>query len=74
MKQKNMILSFPLTVGRVPSMSRTTIINHPSDVAHVQIEIDQCNTTHLTQQNHGLPSYFKVMREGMPPSSFVEDS
>lgn len=66
-REKNMSLSFPLTVVTVPSMLTN---NRSVSVTHAQIEIDPWSH----EQTHDLPSYFQVIREGMPPSPFVEDN
>ncbi|CAO3683002.1 unnamed protein product [Rhizopus stolonifer] len=66
-REKNMSLSFPLTVVTVPSRLTN---NRSVSVTHAQIEIDPWNH----EQTHDLPSYFQAIREGMPPSPFIEDN
>lgn len=84
-KERNMSLSFPLTVGTVPKL-RSSIDNEDQprmsvyDV-HVRQELDQWLLTPDEQYNtpffddcSKLPSYRDALREGNPPSPFLEDN
>lgn len=78
-----MSLSFPLTVGTVPrvrsSMDRGDYRVMPEDIdaIHVRQELDQWllapSDQHYDEFNK-LPSYKDVLREGYPPSPFIEDN
>lgn len=82
-KERNMSLSFPLTIGTVPhvrsSMDRGDHRVMPEDIdaIHVRQELDQWLLTPSDQhydEFNKLPSYRDVLREGYPPSPFIEDN
>ncbi|OAD02994.1 hypothetical protein MUCCIDRAFT_109845 [Mucor lusitanicus CBS 277.49] len=82
-KERNMSLSFPLTVGTVPhvrsSMDRgdRRVLPEDIDAIHVRQELDQWLLTPSDQhydEFNKLPSYRDVLREGYPPSPFIEDN
>jgi hypothetical protein len=84
-KERNMSLSFPLTIGTVPKL-RSSIDSQeqaqlPVGEVHVRQELDQWLLTPDDQYSmpffddyNKLPSYRDALREGNPPSPFLEDN
>ncbi|CEP10353.1 hypothetical protein [Parasitella parasitica] len=82
-KERSMSLSFPLKVGTVPHVRSSEdggdhrVVPENVDAIHVRQELDQWLLGPLDQhyEEYGkLPSYRDVLREGYPPSPFIEDN
>lgn len=78
-----MSLSFPLTIGTVPHVRSSMdngdhrVMPEDIDAIHVRQELDQWLLAPSDQhydENNKLPSYRDVLREGYPPSPFIEDN
>lgn len=82
-----MSLSFPLTIGTVPSHTRETnnsveppMLDEDTNAVHVRQELDQWLLTpdqdelSYFDEFNKLPSYREVLLEGTPPSPFIEDN
>lgn len=85
-KEKDMSLSFPLTIGTVPDMQsdsndQTNIILQEQDSVDplcVRQGLDHWLLTpdhpQYTLHFDKLPSYMDAINEGNPPSPFIEDN
>lgn len=80
-KERKMSLSFPISVGTVP----TSVINNNYNISslhrfdecsnevHVRQELDQWFSTPDTLHHiDNLPSYLDALQEGYPPSPFLD--
>jgi hypothetical protein len=82
-----MSLSFPLSIGTVPSNARETnysveppmLIEDDTNAVHVRHDVDQWllpdqdELSYFDELNK-LPSYGDALLEGHPPSPFIEDN
>lgn len=76
-----MSLSFPLTVGSIPNYRQTSLpeprqienasIHIRQDLDHWLLTSDQYNLLYADDFNKP-PSYREVLREGNPPSPFLD--
>ncbi|GAA5802314.1 hypothetical protein HPULCUR_007778 [Helicostylum pulchrum] len=78
--ERNMSLSFPLSVGTVPGLQSVGNNNAmlQEEGLHVRQELDQWLLTpdhhYYTGYFDKLPSYMDAIEEGNPPSPFIEDN
>lgn len=82
-QERNMSLSFPLSVGTVPGIQSvgnddSNAMQQQEEGLHVRQELDQWLLTpdhhHYTGYFDTLPSYMDAIEEGNPPSPFIEDN